>query len=111
MYKRYLLYLLVVCLLLIVFVHCKPRPSEDNGFNRNDYWTPSLPPKAHYTIDCRIDSDANLLEGTEVIRFSNNTSRSIHRLALDWGISSDKTLEITINEKLIPILHFNFFHS
>ena len=101
--KRYLLYFVVVCLLLIMYVHCGPESIKDKGFTRDNYWVPPVPPQAHYTIDCRIDSHASLLEGTEVIRFTNNTSRFIHRIALDWGISSDQTLEITVNGKPVHI--------
>jgi len=101
--KRYLSYFVVVCFFLIMYVHCGPEPIEDSGFIGDNYWVPPVPPRAHYTIDCRIDSHASLLEGTEVIRFTNNTSRFIHRIALDWGISSDQTLEITVNGKPVPI--------
>ncbi len=103
MNKRNLSYLVAACLLLIIYVHCGPEPIKENGFTRANYWVPDIPPQAHYTIDCRIDSSAALLEGTQVIRFTNSTPRPIHRLALDWAISSDQTLEITVKGKPVPI--------
>jgi hypothetical protein len=68
------------------------------------YWAPVDSPPAHYTIDCRIDPASGKIDGTETIRFRNGTSLPIRRLALEWALSSDQTLEILINGKPVPIL-------
>ena len=102
--KRCLLYFVAVCFLLIIYVHCAPEGTENNDFTKTNYWAPAIPPRAHYVIDCRIDLSAGQLEGTEIIRFSNNTSSKIHRLALDWPISSDQTVEITVDGTPVTIV-------
>ncbi|MHC4800261.1 MAG: M1 family aminopeptidase, partial [Planctomycetota bacterium] len=69
---------------------------------RTDYWVPKKPPKAHYKIDCSIDLSQGLLEGTEIIRFRNTTSRAIHRLEVKW--TSLGSMEITSKDKVVKIL-------
>lgn len=73
--------------------------------SKTSYWVPAVPPRAHYTIDCRINPSAGSLKGTEIMRFRNNTSKPIHRLALNWSLSTDQTVEITIHGKPVPILN------
>ena len=51
---------------------------------RVDFWAPMNPPRAHYSIDARFVADTSRLEGTETIRFRNNTQRPIGRIALNW---------------------------
>ncbi|MDR3675151.1 MAG: M1 family aminopeptidase, partial [Acidobacteriota bacterium] len=51
---------------------------------RTDFWAPVVPPRAHYSIDARFVADASRLEGTETIRFRNDTRQHIGRIALDW---------------------------
>ena len=51
---------------------------------RTDFWAPVSPPQAHYSIDARFVADASRLEGTETIRFRNDTRRPMGRIALDW---------------------------
>jgi hypothetical protein len=51
---------------------------------RTDFWAPVVPPRAHYAIDAKFIPDASRLEGTETIRFRNDTLRPIGRVALDW---------------------------
>jgi tetratricopeptide (TPR) repeat protein len=51
---------------------------------RTDFWAPVVPPRAHYSIDARFVADASRLEGTETIRFRNDTRGPIGRIALKW---------------------------
>jgi hypothetical protein len=51
---------------------------------RTAFWAPVAPPRAHYSIDVRFAADTSRLEGTETIRFRNNTRQPIGRIALDW---------------------------
>ena len=51
---------------------------------RVDFWAPVNPPRAHYSIDARFVAEMSRLEGTEKIRFRNNTRRPIGRIALSW---------------------------
>jgi len=67
-----------------------------------NYWVPKNPPKAHYKVDCSIDLTKGLLEGTEVIRFKNATSRAIRRLNVKW--TSLGSMEITSKDKVVKIL-------
>jgi hypothetical protein len=69
---------------------------------QTDYWVPKKPPKAHYKIDCSIDLSQGLLEGTEIIRFRNTTSRAMHRLEVKW--TSLGSMEITSKDKVVKIL-------
>jgi tetratricopeptide (TPR) repeat protein len=54
------------------------------AFARTDFWAPVVPPRAHYSIDIKFVPDPSRLEGTETIRFRNDTSRPIGRIALQW---------------------------
>jgi tetratricopeptide (TPR) repeat protein len=54
------------------------------AFARTEFWAPAAPPRAHYSIDIKFDSDVWRLEGTETIRFRNDTRRPIGRIALRW---------------------------
>ena len=49
-----------------------------------DFWAPVNPPRAHYSIYARFVAHTSRLEGTETIRFRNNTRRPIGRIALSW---------------------------
>jgi len=104
MFKRCLLYFVAACFLLTIFVHCGPETTKNNGFIKTNYWVPDVPPRAHYIIDCHIDPSAGQLEGTEIIRFRNNTAGPMNRLAIDWAISSDQTVEITVNGTPVTLL-------
>jgi tetratricopeptide (TPR) repeat protein len=48
------------------------------------FWSPTIPPRAHYAVDVSYSDRTGQLEGTEVIRFRNDTVRSIGRIALQW---------------------------
>ena len=51
---------------------------------RTGFWAPVAPPRAHYSIDIKFVADTSRLEGTETIRFRNDTRRPIGRVAMDW---------------------------
>jgi tetratricopeptide (TPR) repeat protein len=48
------------------------------------FWSPAVPPRAHYAVDVSYSAATQQLEGTEVIRFRNDTVRPIGRIALEW---------------------------
>jgi len=54
------------------------------GLAQTEFWAPVTPPRAHYAIDVKFVADISRLEGTEVIRFRNDTRRAISRIALQW---------------------------
>lgn len=51
---------------------------------RTEFWAPVAPPRAHYSVNARFVADTSRLEGTETIRFRNDTRRPIGRIALKW---------------------------
>lgn len=51
---------------------------------RTEFWAPLAPPRAHYSIDSGYAPAKQRLEGTEIIRFRNDTGRPIGRIALRW---------------------------
>ena len=54
------------------------------AFARTAFWAPVVPPRAHYSIDVSFVPDSSRLEGTETIRFRNDTRRPIGRIVLEW---------------------------
>jgi hypothetical protein len=52
---------------------------------RTEFWAPVAPPRAHYSIDVKFIADPSRLEGTETIRFRNETRKPIGRIALRWS--------------------------
>lgn len=78
--------------------------SSDDTFLKSGHWVPVDPPPALYTIDCRFAPASGKIEGTATIRFRNGTSLPIRRLALDWALSSEQTLELSVNGKPVAIL-------
>ena len=54
------------------------------AFARTAFWAPVVPPRAHYAIDVGFIPDPGRLEGTETIRFRNDTRQPIGRIALEW---------------------------
>ncbi len=54
------------------------------AFGRTEFWAPVAPPRAHYSIDVSFVPGTSRLEGTETIRFRNDTRRPIGRIALQW---------------------------
>ena len=51
---------------------------------RVNFWAPVNPPRAHYSITERFIVESSRLDGTETIRFRNNTRQPIGRIALEW---------------------------
>jgi hypothetical protein len=51
---------------------------------RLNFWAPVNPPRAHYSITERFVVESSRLDGTETIRFRNNTRQPIGRIALEW---------------------------
>jgi hypothetical protein len=51
---------------------------------RTDFWAPVAPPRAHYSIDERFIADPPHLEGSETIRFRNDTRWPLGRIELYW---------------------------
>ncbi len=54
------------------------------GLARTEFWAPVAPPRAHYAVDVKFVPDNARLEGTETVRFRNDTRRPIGRIALQW---------------------------
>jgi hypothetical protein len=54
------------------------------GMARTEFWAPVVPPRAHYSVDVKFVPDPGRLEGTETIRFRNDTRRPIGRIMLQW---------------------------
>jgi beta-lactamase regulating signal transducer with metallopeptidase domain/tetratricopeptide (TPR) repeat protein len=60
--------------------------------------------KASYKIECSIDQSGQLLEGTEIISFTNDTPRPINQLAVKWLRQGSETLYITSKGKGVSYL-------
>ncbi|HEY4611959.1 MAG TPA: M1 family aminopeptidase [Bacteroidota bacterium] len=68
------------------------------------YRAPLAPPRAHYTIECNIDVEANTLSGVEVVRFRNTSSSPMGRIAFDWEYVSFRMMKATLaGEQLTPL--------
>src|SRR5690349_18616473 len=63
------------------------------AFPRTEFWAPLQPPVAHYSAEVRYDAASSSLEGTETIRFRNDTSRPIGRVQLQW-LSDSLAVEV-----------------
>ncbi len=76
--------------------------------DRGRFWTPGVPPRAHYAVTCQIDPEKGSLSGTEVIRLNNDSSRSIRRLILKWPVADQqpdrRQLEIAVNGNPVSIV-------
>lgn len=66
---------------------------------QSGFWSPVVPPRAQYQIDCSLDSKTGQLSGRETVSFRNTTSRPIERLALDWKISEKQSATVSANGK------------
>jgi hypothetical protein len=69
------------CGTVAVFLVCT---SSAGVSAQSHFWSPALPPRAHYAVDVSYSATTQLLEGVEVIRFRNDTDRPIGRIALEW---------------------------
>jgi len=104
MNKQNILGLALICFLMNLSNQCRAEKEEYVQTSKSGFQVPRVPPRAHYTIDCRIDPAAGNLTGTEKIRLKNSSSGPIHRLALDWSLNDYQTLEIKIQGKPVQIL-------
>ncbi len=66
---------------------------------QSGFWSPVLPPRAQYRIECAFDPTTALLKGSETITFRNTTPRPVERLALKWSVGPKKTLSAVANGK------------
>ncbi len=67
-------------------------PAEDDVF-----WSPTSPPRAHYTIDCGFNPEAGTIVGSETIRLRNTAPTALRRLALNWPGRGQQRPEIEVN--------------
>jgi len=68
------------------------------------FWAPNQPPRANYKIDCTIKlAEEFAVQGNEVIRFVNTTSRPMQTLAITWFRYGKQTLNITANGKPVTL--------
>jgi hypothetical protein len=67
-------------------------PAQDGVF-----WSPTSPPRARYTIDCRFDPVQGTIAGSEVIRLRNTASEALSRLALDWPARGHQRPEVEVS--------------
>jgi hypothetical protein len=87
--------------LLLVFILC----TSFSAFGaQSGFWSPVLPPRAQYRIECTFDPTTALLKGSETITFRNTTPRPIERLALAWSVGPKKTLSAVANGKPAVLL-------
>jgi len=61
------------------------------------YWVPRHPPRANYRIDCSINPAKGTLEGAQVVKFRNTSSRPIGSLALQCMAYGNQILEVIGN--------------
>ena len=71
---------------------------------QSGFWSPVLPPRAQYTIECSFDPTTALLKGSETVTFRNSTPRPMERLALEWSVGPKKTLSAVANGKPAVLL-------
>lgn len=68
------------------------------------FWSPVVPPRAHYRIECSFDANTAVLLGDETITFRNTTTRPMERLALSWRPGPKKTVKVIANGKEAALL-------
>lgn len=90
-------------LVLVLLAAASPVPAspDGQGGSRND--AAGAPLRAHYTIDCRIDSSATLLSGSSTIRFVNTTPNVMLDIALDWYPAGGGIKAINAGEHSLPV--------
>lgn len=69
------------------------------------FWAPLIPPRALYSIECRIEPESGILEGKEIIRFKNTARSQVEFLALDWALTSTQTLKMKIKGVTVPVVN------
>ena len=60
------------------------------------------PPKAHYTIECSVDPNKGILDGTENIYLKNTTNALLRELQIKW--TSYRRMGISCRGKTVRIL-------
>ncbi|MFZ2053241.1 MAG: tetratricopeptide repeat protein [Candidatus Aminicenantales bacterium] len=72
---------------------------------QEEYSVPAEIPKSHYRIDARIDLVTHgAIEGKETIVFKNSAKEKIEMIALDWSISPDSALSVSVGgEDIAPL--------
>jgi hypothetical protein len=50
----------------------------------NEFWAPVDPPRATYDVFVSYSADTQRLQGTQTVRFRNDTARPIDRVAFRW---------------------------
>jgi hypothetical protein len=78
------------------------RESSQENIKRAGRWAYQDPPKAHYTIECSIEPNKGLLEGTENIRLKNTTKALLRELQIKRNSHSD--MEVRCRGETIRIL-------
>ena len=71
---------------------------------QSGFWSPVVPPRAQYRIECAFDPSTAGLKGSETITFRNTTARPMGRLALAWSLSAEKTVNVLANGKPAALL-------
>ena len=73
--------------------------------NRNcTFWVPKDPPRAYYMFNCELDPTKRILRGNGSIRITNHTKGPICRLAIDWGINQQQSIEVKSKGKPVQLL-------
>jgi len=69
------------------------------------FCAPALAPRAQYTIDCKLDLDQGWFEGTQLVRFKNESPAPIKRLAMAWPpLQHGGKLSVTVGGKSVPTI-------
>jgi len=76
----------------------------DEGVIDNIFSAPSVPVKAHYTIDCSVDISTMTMICKEVIKFTNSTEKPMRRIAMHWASNNGSIDAISTMGKQIAIL-------
>ncbi len=68
-----------------------------------DLFIPAGPPRESYTIECRIDPAAHMLQGNESIQLTNTTQHSLERLPVQWTRAPGQHLSVTVDGKPLEV--------
>jgi hypothetical protein len=71
---------------------------------QSGFWSPVVPPRAQYQIECTFDTTTSLLQGRETVTLRNTTQRPMERLALAWNLGPKQTVSVTANGKPATLL-------
>ena len=76
---------------------------RDSQNIHQNFWIPVEPPRANYFINLFLDERCNQIEGKETITFMNQKSKSISKLALQWGLDGERNLVVSIGNKPVDV--------